>query len=44
MKTQNSSKLKRIETKSLISGLLSIFLAVGVLSIVAISLGFAQMA
>lgn len=44
MKTTNSVKFKQIETKSLMLGLASIFLAVGVLSVVAITIGFAQMA
>ncbi len=44
MKTHNPNKPQQIETKSFVVGLVSIFLAVGVVSILAISLGFAQMA
>ncbi|MDH5490029.1 MAG: hypothetical protein OEX17_08895 [Rhodospirillaceae bacterium] len=44
MKIKSQSKENKIEAKSLLSGFVSIFLAVGTLSIIAISLGIAQMA
>ena len=44
MKTENLDVLKKIERKSLLSGLVSILLSVGILSIIAISIGVAQMA
>ena len=44
MKTNSPDKLQQIETKSFVIGGVSIFIAVGIFSILAISLGIAQMA
>lgn len=44
MKTHNQNKPYQVETKSFVIGVVSIFLAVGIVSLLAISLGFSQMA
>ena len=44
MKTHNPNNPQQIEVKSLVVGVVSIFLAVGIVSLLAISLGLAQMA
>ena len=44
MKTHNPDRSQQIEAKRLITGAVSIFIAVSAFSLLAISLGFAQMA
>ncbi len=44
MKIRNPNKPQQIEAKSLVVGAVSIFLAVGIVSLLAVSLGLAQMA
>lgn len=44
MKTYNPNNPQQIEVKSLVAGAVSIFLAVGIVSLLAFSLGLAQMA
>lgn len=44
MKTQSPSKEQKMQTRSLFIGAISIFLAVGMVSLLAVSLGMAQMA
>jgi len=44
MKTHSQNKPHQVEAKSFVMGVVSIFLAVGIVSLLAISLGFSQMA